>query len=246
MKKPLWSILFAVVAIHAITSLTRAGEFAADFKQYHSWEDEGQKQKAGKVFVKAEKSRMEFIQDGQSAGIMIVNPQKKAAWMLDTSEKTYMQIDFTENLWQLAKSGQTGHPDIKQTKLGQETVSGYLCEKIGYSYKDKSIGDTVVWLSNKLEYPVKWENKGTQGDSWFQLSNIKEGKLKDSLFEVPAGYKAMSMGAEETEDEDSGSSEVVKQDAKDLGRDAHDAAKQGVSDVMTDSIRKGVEGLFNK
>ena len=146
-----------------------AGEFAADFKQYQSWEDEGQKQKSGKVFVKADKSRMEFIQDGQVAGIMIVNPQKKAAWMMDTSEKTYMEINFPENLWQLAKSGDTGNTDIKQTKLGQETISGYLCEKISYSYKEKSVGNTVVWLSNKLEYPVKWENKGQQGTSWFRF-----------------------------------------------------------------------------
>ena len=79
------------------------------------------------------------------------------------------------------------------------------------------------------------------------LSNIKEGKLKDSLFEVPTGYKAkISMGADEADNDASGSSDVVKQDAKDLAGDAHDAAKQGVSDVMTDSIRKGIEGLFKK
>lgn len=246
MKKTLLSITVILVTSLALAIFVWAGEFTADFKQYQSWEDEGLKQKTGKVFVKADKSRMEFLQDGQMASIMIVNPQKKAAWMMDTSEKTYMEINFPENLWQLAKSGDMGNSDIKQTKLGQETISGYLCDKISYSYKDRSIGNTVVWLSNKLEHPVKWENKGQQGTSWFQLSNIKEGKLKDSLFEVPAGYKAMSMGADEADNDASESSDLVKQDAKDLAGDAHDAAKQGVSDVMTDSIRKGIEGLFKK
>jgi hypothetical protein len=235
-----------LVSLFVMTGNAWAGEFAADFKQYQSWEDEGQKEKTGKVFVKGDSSRMEFMRGGRVSEVLIVNPQKKTAWMLNTSEKTYMEINYADNPWQLAKSGDTGHPDIKQTKMGQETISGYLCEKIAYSHKDQSASDTLVWLSNKLGYPVKWENKAKEGMAWFQLANIKEGKLKDSLFEIPAGYKSISMGADEADKEDSKSSDMVTQDAKDVGDDAHDAAKQGVSDVVTDSIRKGIGGLFKK
>lgn len=246
MKKTLLSVVPAAAAVLALFVSVWAGEFAADFKQYQGWEDEGQKEKTGKVFVKADKSRMEFMQDGQPAGIMIVNLQKKAAWTVNPAEKTYMEMTFTDDLWRLAQSKESTYPDLKQTQLGQETVGGYLCDKISYIYKDASYGNTIVWLSNKLGYPVKWENKGPQGNSWFQLANIREGKQKDSLFEIPAGYKAMTMGADESDDGEGEASDMVKQDVKDIGRDVHEAAKQGVSDVMTDSIRKGIEGLFKK
>ena len=235
-----------ILCVSAVFSLPAAAwEFAADFKQSHSWAEEGEKEQTGKIFVKADKSRIEFVRGGQLDGIMIVNPEKGAAWMLDPAEKTYMEVPFSEDLYRMAQSAEAGHPDLVQTQLGQESVQGYVCDKVSFTYKDAAFGNTVVWLSKKLEYPLKWENKSPQGTSWFQLANIREGKLKESLFEIPAGYKALSMG----EDEDAQEGEAaaaIKQDAKDLAGDAHGAAKQGVSDVVTDSIRKGIEGLFKK
>lgn len=239
-----WALLiFSVSMIFSLSAA--AGEFAADFQQFHSWADEGQKEQTGKIFIKADKSRMEFTKDGQIGGIMIVNPSKGAAWMLDPAEKTYMEVPFSEDLYRMAKSAEAGHPDLKQTKLGQETVQGYACDKMSFTYKDAAFGNTIVWLSKKLEYPVKWENKSPQGASWFQLANIKEGKLKDSLFELPAGYKALSM-EDEDEETKGQAARVIKKDAEEIAGDAHEAAKQGVSDVVTDSIRKGIEGLFKK
>ena len=239
------SVLFLSVFL-TIAMPAWAGEFSADFKQFHGWEDEGKKERTGKIFVKADRSRMEFAEGGKAIGIMIVNPQKNAAWMLDPAEKTYMEIPFSEELWRMAKSAEPNHPDLKQTRLGQETVGGYLCDRIRFTYRDASLGHTVVWLSKKLEYPVKWETKTPNGDAWFQLANIVEGKQRDSLFEVPAGFKAMSMETQHEAEEESEVAEEVKKDVKDIGDDARGAAKQGISDGVTDSIRKGIEGLFRR
>lgn len=221
-----------------------AAEFAADFKQFNSWESE----KSGKIYVRGDKSRMEFFESGQAAQIMITNPQKKAAWMVNTSEKTYMEINYDESAWQKAQEGEGQHPDFKKESLGKETVSGYVCDKERYTYNDKSMGSAIYWFSKKLSYPVKWEAKNEAGTSSFLLTKIQEGKLSDSLFEIPQGYKPLSMGQmgqwPQEQREEGKSGQVVEEDAKDIGRDAHDAAKESISEGIKDSIREGLRGIF--
>lgn len=252
MKTSVLMVVFVLLLAFFLGKNAGAAEFAADFKQYQAWGDEGEKEKTGKIFVKGEKSRMEFFKAGQAEGIMIVNPEKNASWLLNTQEKTYMEIDLAQSPSQYAKEGSMEEHGFTKESLGSETVSGYSCVKERYTHKDKNMGSMVLWTSRKLSYPVKWESKNPSGTSWFQLSNIKEGKVNDSLFELPKGYEAISFGQELEEQEEEQkpregqAGKVIKEDAQDLGRDAHGAAKQGLSEEITDSIREGIRGLFRR
>jgi len=248
MKNTYVLLLAAMTLPLGLTAPAAAGEFMADFEQYSSWEAEDSRQQSGKLFFKDGTLRMEFVRDGQTAEIMIVNAQRKKAWALNVQDKTFMEIRFTDKPWQGTASG-ADREGMTEKKLGIETVAGYLCEKTGYTSTDEPGAQTTVWMSSKLGYPVKWEQKNTEGNSWFQLSKIREGALKDSLFVLPKGYRNVADEEKttgEADKEESEASRAAKEDAKGLADDARGAAKDEVSDIMTDSIRKGIRGLFGK
>lgn len=247
MKKILMPIALVLAVSLAIAVNAMAGEFAADFKQYLSWE--AKKQKSGQIFVKSSKYRMEFTQGDIVTEVIIVNPDKKAVWLLDPTKKTYTELNYREKPWHVSRFAEAKFEITKEINMGNETINGYSCEKISYSYDDTTLGKTTVWLSDKLEYPVKWENKGQQGTAWFQISKISDGKFKDTLFALPKGYSEMSAKAEDKDTKsakDSEAAKIVKDEAKDLAGDAHSAAKQEVSSAITDSVREGVRGILGK
>jgi outer membrane lipoprotein-sorting protein len=50
-----------------------------------------------------------------------------------------------------------------------------------------------MWISEKLNFPIKTEMEGSSGSMSMEYKNIQEKKIPDSLFNVPAGYQKMSM-----------------------------------------------------
>lgn len=50
---------------------------------------------------------------------------------------------------------------------------------------------TNVWIDQKIHFPIKTVAK----DSTITLTNVKEGEPDPSLFQIPAGYQKMDMGA---------------------------------------------------
>jgi outer membrane lipoprotein-sorting protein len=210
MKHSYLLILVATALLVGWTAPAAAGEFMADFRQYSSWEAEDSRQQSGRLFFKDGASRMEFVRDGQVAEIMIVNPKQKKAWVLNAEDKTFMEIRFADKPWQNTAAG-ANREGMTEKKLGKETVAGYLCEKTGYSFKDEPGAQTTVWMSPKLGYPVKWEQKNAEGNSSFQLSKIKEGTLKDSLFVLPKGYRNV---ADEKEEADADTNKEESEAAK--------------------------------
>ncbi len=245
MKRAYWVIIACAILLAVWAAVSHAGEFSADFKQFVPWEEEDAREKTGKIYFKDGASRMEFLRGGQTAEIVIINPKKKKAWMLNREDKTYMEIRFTDQPWPLvsARDGMT------EKKLGRETVAGYACEKTLYSSKDEPDHQTIVWMSPKLGYPVKWEQASEEGKSTFALTAIREALLKDTLFLLPKGYRNIA-DEEETANAEPGeeneAAKVVKDDAKDIASDAKGAAKDEVSDIVTDSVREGIRGLFKK
>jgi hypothetical protein len=55
------------------------------------------------------------------------------------------------------------------------------------------MGTMTQWHSKKLNYPIKVVYHGPQGDMVTEYKNIKEGRVRDSLFKPPKGYKKMGM-----------------------------------------------------
>jgi hypothetical protein len=168
-------------------AIATAAEFSADLIMTGAGDIEN-----GKVFIKGKLHRMELMEDGKLAAINISRPDKGVNWNLMPGEKMYMEMPLTE----------IGYEDIeslesksKMTVLGNETVNGYKCEKRRYESDIKTEGPVIVWFSSKLGYPVKIHVLPYAGEKEMILEykNIKPGKVPDSKFEVPSGYKKFAI-----------------------------------------------------
>jgi hypothetical protein len=180
-------VLVAVAVILFLSGSSIAAEFSADLilKQ-------GGTNTTGKVYVKGDKTRQEFVQQGQKQ-VTIMRPDKGVTWVLMPEEKIYMEMS--------SQGGATYDPQLDQNikdkaeikLLGKETINGYICDKYQYIYRDTSMGTLTQWISKQLNYPIKSEYKSPSGYMLTEYKNIQEGNVQDSLFEVPGNYMLMSV-----------------------------------------------------
>ena len=178
-------IVIAVIFVFSGSSI--AAEFSADLLL----KQDG-KTTTGKVYVKGDKTRQEFVQQGQKQ-VTIMRADKGLTWLLMPAEKIYMEM--------LSQEGAAYNPQLDQNikdkaeikSLGKETVNGYVCDKYQYIYRDTSMGTLTQWISKKFNYPIKSEYKSSSGYMLTEYKNIQEGNVQDSLFEVPGNYMLMSV-----------------------------------------------------
>jgi Domain of unknown function (DUF4412) len=100
----------------------------------------------------------------------------------------FFQTGDVENAcgdWQKVSRNQGGSCH----KVGSETVNGRKTVKYEATNAKGETGN--FWLDPKLRFPVKWQGKNGEGE----LRNIQEGAQPASLFEIPAGFTKMDMGA---------------------------------------------------
>lgn len=148
-----------------------------------------------RVYHGKNKERFEMTNSGMTS-IMISRIDKKIAWMLMPDQKMYMEMDLKE-----AKQSSKDISDcrLSQKSLGTETVNGFKStkNKITMTCPDKLTYDGHMWVTKegimmKMDAVAKTED----GDVRFrtELKNVKIGRQDPKLFEVPAGYKKMSIG----------------------------------------------------
>ncbi|MBW2095985.1 MAG: DUF4412 domain-containing protein [Deltaproteobacteria bacterium] len=146
----------------------------------------------GKIFVKGHSYRQEMNAMGQKQ-VMIFNGDKKTGWIVMPAAHMYMPLPK----YGPGNAAQTDPEELekKATKkyLGKEKMNGYKCKKYRFIYKDSSGTKMTQWISTRLKYPVKMIIEGPQGRMEREIKNIKETKLSNSLFKVPAGYQKMNM-----------------------------------------------------
>jgi outer membrane lipoprotein-sorting protein len=163
-------------------------EFSADI----TVSDAKEQVSTGKVFIKGEKIRQETTVDDQSS-ITILRLDKKLSWTLIPDEKQYMEIALNFDPAHPA----SGSKDYEYTTsdLGTEKVNGYDCRVTQYTYKNPKYGIMIQWIAKSLNYPVRYLTKDSKGKVTLTVdyTNIKTGKLDDSLFEVPNGYSKFSL-----------------------------------------------------
>ncbi len=167
--------------------ISTAAEFSADVIMSGGGDEE-----TGKVFIKGRLHRMELMEGGKVAAINISRPDKGVNWNLMPDEKMYMEMSLTEIGYEDMESLES---KSKMTVLGNETVNGYKCEKRRYESNDETEGPVIVWFSPKLGYPVKIHTLAYQGegDMIMEYRNINTGKVPDSMFEIPGGYKKFAI-----------------------------------------------------
>ena len=166
----------------------QAAEFSADM--VHS-AGPGQTIK-GKVYVKGNRTRNE-LQSGSEKTVNIMDMDAKKVWVLMPDEKMYMEMQPTPEMMASAQKKEDLETMADTKVLGTEKVEGYECDKILYTYRDKSMGVMTQWVARELNYPIKMLYEGSQGKMTLEYKNIKKGGVSDSLFSVPPDYQKMSM-----------------------------------------------------
>jgi hypothetical protein len=84
------ALAFVVTVIFVLSSSSIAAEFSADLLL-----KQGGETMTGKVYVKRDKTRQEFVQQGQKQ-ITIFRPDKGVMWVLMPAEKIYMEMSNQE------------------------------------------------------------------------------------------------------------------------------------------------------
>jgi len=183
-----WGMVLVVVAvIFVLCGSSIAAEFSADLLL-----KQGGETMTGKVYVKGDKTRQEYIQRGQKQ-VMIFRFDKDIMWLLMPAEKIYMEMSSKEGGGYNPQFDQNIEDKAEIKLLGKETVNGYVCDKYQYIYHDTSMGTSTQWISKKLNYPIKTEYKSPSTYMLTEYKNIQEGNVQNSLFEVPGDYMLMSL-----------------------------------------------------
>ena len=186
-KKLTTGFAFLLLVVMVVsTGIGAAGpEFSADM----TMTDAKGKVASGKIFMKGQKIRQETTAEGQTT-VTILRMDKKVSWTL-MPENQYMEVAIPVDTQNPEASG----IEYDMAEIGSETINGYDCKVVQYTYKEKKYGILTQWISKKLNFAIKFESKDKKGKvtSTVVYSNIKTGTQPDSLFEIPAGYKKFGL-----------------------------------------------------
>ena len=182
----LFIISFLIIGL-GIAAPSHAGEFSADMIQKSPMGNS-----EGKVFVKGENLRQEMNMGGEKQ-IMISQKDKGIVWVLMPQLKMYMEMTAGGQQNMAPPTPEEMENMAEKKYLGQEKVNGYKCKKYLFTPRDPSVGTTTMWISNKLNFPIKTEMKSSSGPMSMEYKNIQEKEIPDSLFKIPSGYQKMSM-----------------------------------------------------
>ena len=155
----------------------------------------------GKIYFSPPKNRMDM--NSKSGPVStITDGSTKTSYTIIHNQKMYMEMHLDQLASQMGPmargpkapaSFDPNHPcgaEMTCKKVGTETVNGRLCDK--WVMTDKHGATTTAWIDQKLFYPIKTQ---TSSGETFELTNVKEGRQDDSLFQPPAGYRKMDLGS---------------------------------------------------
>ncbi|MBW2558132.1 MAG: DUF4412 domain-containing protein [Deltaproteobacteria bacterium] len=172
--------LLKSIVIVSIFLLLGVGIASADCTADYVTMLEGKKIIEGKVSIKGDLIRQEFLNKEGGKVTMIFRPDRNEVWMVNPAEKKYMAFPIDEKEGQLEKWDEKREKKAKY--LGKEKVSGLKCNK--YVVTDEG-RNSHFWISKKFPFPVKFENEAT----CTQYKNIETKLLSKSVFEVSSDYQ---------------------------------------------------------
>jgi len=161
---------------------------AAEFSAQMVLKNEGQVM-PGKIFVKDDKMRQEFLDD-KGHTVTIVRRDKRVAWVILPREKAYLELPLGANLpgqfLQIPKDA------VTQRRVCTEEMGGYEVERFEVTIRGGTGGvmRQTFWVAKKLGLPIKTVCAERQFS--VEYKDIREGKQEDRLFEIPPGYKKVT------------------------------------------------------
>jgi hypothetical protein len=154
-----------------------------------------------KVYATPAAVRAEGEQNGKKY-IAIDRFDLKVIWSIMPDQKMYVELpmpagaDMAAGMNELAK-GMMKDAQVKHESLGSEQVNGFLCDKSRLTVTWQGItSSSVEWASKELGGFVVKKQDDTLGEIT-EYKNIQLGPQDPSLFEIPAGYKKMSLSGRE-------------------------------------------------
>jgi outer membrane lipoprotein-sorting protein len=154
----------------------------------------------GKIYVLDEKQRQELTGPMGRTDV-ITEGREGTALILIHEQKAYMEMGkdaypgaamAPTDLESLQEDGD-GQKTMKMEELGQETVEGFLCEKIRLVDPESPETSTLIWFSKELGFPLKAVSQSPEGTSTVLYRNIVLGSVTESRFEIPAGYSRLEI-----------------------------------------------------
>ncbi len=141
------------------------------------------------IYMKPDKFRTDTKMAGMST---IVRKDLNKVWTIITSQKMYMEMQGMAD----APSTQTVEDKVKgevsRKKVGSEPINGHPSTK--YEITTEADGKTMQihqWWATDISFPVK--TAAVDGSWSMEYKDIKIGDQPDALFEVPSGYKKMTL-----------------------------------------------------
>lgn len=160
-----------------------------------------------KYFVGENRLRMEMMMDGGQEGgihISLHDGDQVTSYMLIPQMKMYMKNVSGEGGMTGEEEGPTlmfgspddaehpckADPDVTCKKIGSDTFIGRAVDKyLVTDLEDGTPSESTIWFDRELLFPVKIEDS----EGIMEAVSIEVGKQPDKLFEIPAGYREMSM-----------------------------------------------------
>jgi len=174
--------VYLIIVLTSLVYSSTLAQFTADMLQTKDGETS-----TTKFYVESPFYRMDIEEEGQE-GYVIVDQSEGITRVVMPSDEMYMEMG-SRGMMSMANDVFQSIEHQKETYetnlLGNETISGYECEKYQLIFDGNVI--TTYWQSSQLEYPLKVIT-GPNSEMVMELTNINEGDVDDSLFQIPEGF----------------------------------------------------------
>ena len=150
-----------------------------------------------RIYVSGAWRRSEVHMDGKLQHIEITRPDRNVVYLVDGSDRTYIERPFEElrakgwsssggfSLADYQENARKGRSTL--TRLGAETINGQACEKYEIAYG--KLSQLHFWVSVRTGLPVLHRFVLPRDlKARIEWSNLKVGPQPAALFEPPRGY----------------------------------------------------------
>lgn len=183
--------VFLMVSIFTVLFAFAAG--AAEFKADMTIQSEEGSQVDGRIFVSNKNVRQE-IKASSGEQVLLVDGNSDVMYVLIPDQKMYMQRKNTQFIPDESEDPEkylAAQGSVE--KVGTESIEDYKCDKYHVNNHGEGTGETTLWISRKLNYPLKIFVENSQGKTMLNYSNVVEKDLDDSLFSLPEDYNEVEM-----------------------------------------------------
>jgi len=193
MKKRILAFLaFGIVSVLMVVCLA-GPSMAAEFSASMAISSAQGGEMTGNVYVKGNWMRQD-LNTPTGVQSVIVNPENNVMYVLFPEQSVYMEMENQQVTLDESETLETKLADVADVKkLGKEKVQGFTCIKYLVAYHDPNAGKSTIWVSEKLNYPLKIYSESPQDTVTITYYDVVIGKVDPSLFEIPDGYEKMDM-----------------------------------------------------